>query len=192
MHCNFTTLSSSECKTWRYSVIGGGDFLVHKGGVITPDGYFDVILQVFSENWGTVSGIEHSKIHFILPIPGLQWRLIELVKLGCLWQRLFLICSKLSVTNNPLTPFIKGEFFKSPLEKGDSEGCLVYHVTNFEFPIHRVRKSPLGRGLRRDGSTSLRRELRRTLTMHGTASWAFGVSSVERLSKDQSNDIRGG
>ena len=32
--------------------------------MITPDGYFDVILQVFSENWGTVSGIEHSKISF--------------------------------------------------------------------------------------------------------------------------------
>ena len=29
------------------------------------------------------------------------------------------------------------------------------------------------RRLRRDGSTSLRRELRRTLTMHGTASWVY-------------------
>jgi|GEM_PF-5244606 len=25
-------------------------------------------------------------------------------KLGCLWQRLFLICNKLSITNNPLNP----------------------------------------------------------------------------------------
>ena len=57
-------------------------------------------------------------------------------KLGCLWQRLFLIYSKLSITNNPLTPFIKGEFFKSPLEKGDRGGCLVCYATNFEIPVH--------------------------------------------------------
>ena len=81
MRCNFTTLSPPACKTWRCSIIGRGDFLVHKGGVITPDGYFDIILQVFlcwfracslnrnilvqsrtiepaKENWGAVSGIE--------------------------------------------------------------------------------------------------------------------------------------
>ena len=38
-------------------------------------------------------------------------------------------------TNNPLAPFIKGEFFKSPLEKGDQGGCLVCYATNFEIPI---------------------------------------------------------
>jgi len=27
------------------------------------------------------------------------------------------------VKNNPLAPFIKGDFLKSPLEKGDSGGC---------------------------------------------------------------------
>src|SRR3989304_884881 len=47
------------------------------------------------------------------------------------------------VKNNPLTPFIKGDFFKSPLEKGDSGGCLVCYDTNFEIPEHRVRNYPL-------------------------------------------------
>src|SRR3990167_8592177 len=68
------------------------------------------------------------------------------IKLGCQRQRLFCYAVN-SRTYNPLAPFIKGEFFKSPLEKGDSGGCLIYHVTNFEFPIHRVRKSPPKRGI---------------------------------------------
>ena len=40
------------------------------------------------------------------------------------------------IKNNPLTPFIKGDFLKFPLEKGDSGGCLVCYDTNFEIPVH--------------------------------------------------------
>jgi len=56
----------------------------------------------------------------------------------------------MSHINNPLAPFSKGNFFdapfikweflKSPLEKGDSGGCLVYYDTNFEIPIHLTKK----------------------------------------------------
>jgi len=38
------------------------------------------------------------------------------------------------VKNNPLAPFIKGDFLKSPLIKGDSGGCLACYDTNFEIP----------------------------------------------------------
>ena len=54
----------------------------------------------------------------------------------------------MSNANNPLAPFIKGElllpplpkvdFFKSPLEKGDSGGCLVCYATNFEIPVYKL------------------------------------------------------
>ena len=57
---------------------------------------------------------------------------------------------QMSHINNPLAPFSKGNFFdapfikweflKSPLEKGDSGGCLVYYDTNFEIPIHLTKK----------------------------------------------------
>jgi len=69
------------------------------------------------------------------------------------------------IKNNPLTPFIKGDFLKSPLEKGDSGGCLVCYDTLY---VVRVVYPPLAgvRGwispaqadhkeLRRDTSTSL-------------------------------------
>jgi hypothetical protein len=42
------------------------------------------------------------------------------------------------VKNNPLAPFIKGDFLKSPLIKGDSGGCLVCYDTNFEIPEHEL------------------------------------------------------
>src|SRR3990167_3838101 len=54
--------------------------------------------------------------------------------------------------NNPLAPFIKGDFLKSPLdfvvsaqsnEKGDSGGCLVCYDTNFEIPPSLVQSSPI-------------------------------------------------
>ena len=40
--------------------------------------------------------------------------------------------------NNPLTPFIKGDFLNSPLKKGDSGGCLVCYDTKIEIPEHCV------------------------------------------------------
>lgn len=47
---------------------------------------------------------------------------------------------QISGTNT--TPFIKEEYFKSPLENGDSGGCLVYHTANFEIPKHQIRFDP--------------------------------------------------
>jgi len=46
----------------------------------------------------------------------------------------FLYTRQMPVKNNPLAPFIKGDFLKSPLAKGDSGGCLVCYDTNFEIP----------------------------------------------------------
>ena len=55
---------------------------------------------------------------------------------GFAFVRNFFDTWQMPVKNNPLTPFIKGDFLKSPLEKGDSGGCLVCYDTNFEFPEH--------------------------------------------------------
>ncbi|TLD43596.1 MAG: hypothetical protein JETT_0027 [Candidatus Jettenia ecosi] len=44
----------------------------------------------------------------------------------------------MALKDNPLAPFPKGDFFKSPLKKGDSGGCPVCSDTNFEFPKHQV------------------------------------------------------
>ena len=43
--------------------------------------------------------------------------------------------------NNPLAPFIKGDFLKSPLGKGDSGGCLVCYDTNFKIPVRKSLRS---------------------------------------------------
>ncbi len=42
--------------------------------------------------------------------------------------------------NNPLAPFIKGDFFTSPLENGDSGGCLVCYDTNFKIPERELNR----------------------------------------------------
>src|SRR3989304_6628966 len=40
---------------------------------------------------------------------------------------------QMSISNNPLAPFIKGEFLKSPLIKGDSGGCLIAMLRTLKF-----------------------------------------------------------
>jgi len=47
------------------------------------------------------------------------------------------------VKNNPLAPFIKGDFLKPPLAKGDSGGCLVCYDTNFEIPEHSIKPTAI-------------------------------------------------
>ncbi len=55
----------------------------------------------------------------------------------------FFDTQQMSCTNNPLAPFFKGNFFdalfikgefpKSPLEKGDSGGCLTAMLSTLKF-----------------------------------------------------------
>ena len=44
--------------------------------------------------------------------------------------------------NNPLAPFIKGDFLKSPLEKGDSGGCPVAMIQTLKFLYMNIDNNP--------------------------------------------------
>ncbi|MEK7290335.1 MAG: hypothetical protein AAB013_00310, partial [Planctomycetota bacterium] len=56
------------------------------------------------------------------------------IKLGCLWQRLFLICGKCPAQTTPFPPLLRGNSSSPPYQRG-IQG-VVWYATNFEFPIH--------------------------------------------------------
>jgi len=63
------------------------------------------------------------------------------IKLGSLWQQLLRYRANAG-ENNPLAPFIKGDFLKSPLEKGDSGGCPVAMIQTLKFLYMNIDNNP--------------------------------------------------
>src|SRR3990172_4818857 len=54
----------------------------------------------------------------------------------------FFDTQQMSSINNPLAPFINGEFLKSPLEKGDSGGCLTAMLSTLKFLYIKLQQYP--------------------------------------------------